>query len=85
MRAFRKSRTHKVAVILSKHHRLPKKLGGTDTFPANNVIMVDPHRHEKFHAFAMNQDGLVMTVEQLVDELNAYWIDIRKKLVIEER
>lgn len=63
------------------HHRLSQRLGGTDEFPAGNLIGVSKVRHQHWHALF----GGHRTLDSIVDELNSVWIDPRFELVLKLR
>lgn len=60
-------------VQLTKHHRCPKSLFGSDS--KENISFVTHKKHRAFHALFINPDGTCMNVEQIVHELNTYWTD----------
>jgi hypothetical protein len=62
------------------HHRLPQSRGGTDTYPAGNLVRVNKVKHAYWHALFANRE-----LEDIVEELNRVWIDPRMKLTIEQR
>ena len=64
----------------TEHHRLPKALGGTDTYPPGNIVIVRRSHHEAWHSLF---DSL--PVERIVELLNEIWLDPRVKLVITKR
>ena len=63
------------------HHRLSRACGGTDHFPANNMIRVPRRKHVAYHRLFPGD----MCLCDIVKQLNEVWIDPRYKLVIEKR
>ena len=63
---------------LTKHHRLPKSLGGSDA--QRNISMVPEDMHVAYHKLFLN--GNAGTVARI---LNAIWIDPDVKLIVVRR
>jgi hypothetical protein len=59
---------------LTKHHRLPKSVGGTNH--PDNISIVTQSKHRAYHVLFDNRPP-----EEIADILNAIWIDKRKKLI----
>lgn len=56
--------------LMERHHRLPRSRGGTDTYPENNVILVQQNMHRAWHLLVGN-----MEAPEIADMLNDNWID----------
>lgn len=65
---------------LTKHHRLPRSLGGTDTYPEGNIALLRNDRHQWWHALFGNFDA--QTICRLI---NQYYIDPRFEVVLRRR
>lgn len=63
---------------LSKHHRLPKSRGGSNT--PKNISVVDADQHAAFHKIFRNG-----TAQEVADILNDTWIDPDKVLICVDR
>ena len=63
----------------NKHHRRPKSLGGTDTYPRGNVKWVNSSSHILWHKMFKN-----MSVYEIVDEINSRWLDPAYQLKLEK-
>lgn len=63
---------------LTKHHRTPQSKG-IDNRP-ENISYVPRNRHEWFHALFANK-----SVEEIVEDLNQYWLPRDYHLVVERR
>ncbi len=62
------------------HHRRPKCLGGTDTYPIGNLSHVSKRQHAHWHALFG-----VMTPEQIVNYINRKWLDPEYVFVVQKK
>jgi hypothetical protein len=63
----------------NEHHRLPRVQGGTRKSPKGNIVKVDTKRHEAWHTLFPGY----MSVHQIVEEINKYWIDPRYEVTVQ--
>jgi hypothetical protein len=61
---------------VSRHHRLPRSLGGTNTHPPGNVKKICTRKHQSWHHLVGN-----LSVHQIAEVLSDY-IDPRFRLVV---
>lgn len=69
------SKFHKLPVTLTKHHRKPKSLGGTNA--KENISVVPDHHHRAWHLLFRQGDP-----EYVAMVINRTWIDPEYKIVV---
>jgi hypothetical protein len=53
------------------HHRFPKSLGGTYTYPEDNISVVPKELHAAWHTIMFNKNA-----QQIARELNETWLPL---------
>jgi hypothetical protein len=66
-----------MAVLVSKHHRKPRSLGGNND--PQNISYVDIKKHRLWHSLFCNY-----TPEQIFDEINKIWLDPAYQIKLEK-
>lgn len=63
---------------LTRHHRLPTSIGGTDD--EKNISMVTDTKHQAWHTLFQNKHAV-----EICKEINDTWLDPKYELVIVNR
>lgn len=72
---------------IDEHHRKPRHQGGEDTIA--NISYVNRKKHRGFHTCFDRRDDnnrkRPATAQEVVEDLNRYWIDPAYEVVLRER
>ena len=64
--------------MMTRHHRLPKSIGGSDH--AFNISMVPADLHVAWHTLFVNYDA-----QTIANIINNVWLDPKVKFVLKKR
>ena len=65
-------------VVFSRHHRLPRSIGGTDD--ERNISLVPRYLHEAWHSLFSNHSS-----ETIAAIINERWLDPDYRFVVERK
>lgn len=65
---------------MTKHHRLPQSLGGTDSYPKDNVARLRNDRHQAWHNLFSNFEA-----PRICELINRYYLDPRYEFILVRR